>query len=545
MVLFLGVFIFLLNINFVSSICYIETSASTCTNNGNNIVVRLSDSTNAHGGLATQSNYDNVLCCEEGTGSLTCSGTNKVIGLASVTNSHAERPELTNYINNVCYDGLANCGFVNSTLASNEREVIGLSSDTNAHLGGFNDYKSITNNRRIVCTAVSSPASCDLTSALWETTTTSEGNSIDMIVDGTPECGDVGVEISFEVLQGSTVIATPAPVAFAAGNTQVNGTWTNVGPAGTYTFRATVVANPSETQTSSNSLLVNAVPPWCTDGVPPDPVLCSDYTNENDCESNICGVDVDSSSFGGTGVDCDAPGTNCDCGWDAGSCGPSVTYNGARCGDNIIQASNNEQCDGTEWGPITSCSNFTLTSGTGLICNPPGTPNECQFNTSSPYCTGTAGPCGNNVINPGETCDGIFSPSVNSCNDLDDFTGGDLSCVGCQIDTTQCTGGSSSNDAGTCHYTQDTIDNCDDGFLTLTWITSWEWDPGCTGSCQTQNQALMNQCIADNGLVDSLACPAQIPLPFFTFYNLLAALVVIAFVYWVIEVRKSRKKGKQ
>ena len=40
-----------------------------------------------------------------------------------------------------------------------------------------------------------------------------------------------------------------------------------------------------------------------------------------------------------------------------------------------------------------------------------------------------------------------------------------------------------------------------------------------------------------------MQCPAQIPLPFFGAYNIIAALAAIAVIYVIIEM--NRKKGKK
>ncbi len=543
LILSLGIILFLLNIGFVSSICYIETSSATCTNNGNNIVMRLSASTNAHGELAGQGNYNNVLCCEEGSGDTTCIANNEILGLASVTNAHAERPELTSYVNNVCYDGLANCGFVNTTLASNEREIIGISADTNAHLGGFNDYKSITNNRRIVCTVVSSPASCDLTGASWESPNANVGGSVEMIVDGSLECG--GVEISFEVLQGSNVIATPAPVNFGSGSTQVNGTWANVGPADStpYTFRATVVSNPSETQTSSNSLLVEEEPEYCS--VVPV-VYCRDYTNvinsgeapQSDCDNNACVIDVESSFSSSLGIDCDASNVDeCFCYWNTtiSSCEPGISYLDApACGNGIREGG--EICDGADKDGY-ACTDFDEYTGGTLSCN-----SNCNGFIFT-QCNGYVACDNDGIRDTGEVCDGTDTDGF-SCADFDEYTGGPLGCSNCNFNFGQCTGTPAGNGVGTCFYTADTTDTCDDeetpGLLVITWLTSWEWSPENPGQNDPQN--LAGQCAADNGVEDSLACPAQIPLPFFSIGNLIAAVVLIALIYWTINVRKGRKK---
>ena len=285
----LSLIILFLNIGFVSAVaCWVQsgtspsTAASNCRNsqiNGTNgsVIMYLSGTTNTHGALESQATYNNVLCCSVGAGSTTCDGTNKILGLSSARNAHAERPEFSNYTgNNVCYSSLINSFAASGTSpGENEVKVIPLSSGTNAHIGAYN---------LTVYSEVSLPIFCDLTSASWQSTETLNGTSVVMLVGGT-NCG--GETISFEVKRGSTSCGSgslsdcipPANVPFGQ-----NGLWT-AGPASdtNYSFTATVVGT-SETQDSSNELHVLASCPY-----EPPPVLCSGYTNANDCNSNICG----------------------------------------------------------------------------------------------------------------------------------------------------------------------------------------------------------------------------------------------------------------
>ncbi|MBI1972493.1 DUF4215 domain-containing protein, partial [Candidatus Woesearchaeota archaeon] len=108
------------------------------------------------------------------------------------------------------------------------------------------------------------------------------------------------------------------------------------------------------------------------------------------------------------------------------------------------------------------------------------------------------------------------------------------------VTTTNVTTNQTSN-IGTCYYTESTSDTCDDdGFLTVDLNAVWVWDPACDASCQANNQASATAC---QSTTEAFQCPAQIPLPFFGFYNLLAALVLIAVIYLAINLRK--RKGKR
>lgn len=104
----------------------------------NNTVLGLSGLTNAHGELWNQSSYDYILCCDFG-GNHDCDGTNKILGLSSPTNAHAEIPSLDNYPADVCYGNLE-CRNVTGNCNPYEIKMLSLSSETNAHIGGFDDY---------------------------------------------------------------------------------------------------------------------------------------------------------------------------------------------------------------------------------------------------------------------------------------------------------------------------------------------------------------------------------------------------------------------
>jgi len=106
------------------------------------------------------------------------------------------------------------------------------------------------------------------------------------------------------------------------------------------------------------------------------------------------------------------------------------------CGDGTIQPG--EECDLSNWGPITNCSGLDLFTGGTLSCD-----QECFFNTSG--CTGVAGgSCGDNIIQVGEDCDGTNFGPITACWNLDGFTGGTLSCIAtgthrCHFNTSACT----------------------------------------------------------------------------------------------------------
>jgi len=550
----LGFLFLILFIGSVSAVdmCWVEAISDDCVTNNGKVVMSVSDATNAHGALAGQGVFAPVLCCNFGQGDTTCSSIldlftnqpiNKVLGLSSSTNAHAEAPDLAspNYNNGVCYDSLKDCSSIDVgfNCVVSEIEVVYISSNetqlyTNAHIeeAGLTSQNYDTK----ICCVIELPMQCDLTSAEWQYEEVMEGADVGAILNGT---GCSGEEISFEIFRGSTSCdsidgcVNPANVVFAAGSNSVAGTW-SAGPIhdNEYHFAAKVVANPDESVPSSEPDLLVLV------GCPydPEPVVCSDYTVESHCNSNICGIDVQDGVP--SSIDCSDPGITCACVWDDNECKASWEGGpGSYCGDGNINSG--EQCDGSSaWGNITNCSNFDAFTGGSLSCD------NCQFNTS--LCTGGVdeGYCGDDVINPGETCDGSSAwEPIEGCRDFDDFTSGTLVCTACQFDTSQCTGGAEGvgDEVGICIYTQYTNDTCDDdGYLDFTWTGEWIWDEGCDANCRIANADKEVLCEEAGG--KRLVCPAQIPLPFFNIYSFVAALTIIALIYVILILRKEKRK---
>lgn len=110
--------------------------------------------------------------------------------------------------------------------------------------------------------------------------------------------------------------------------------------------------------------------------------------------------DIDESNCGDS--TCEGDETCSSCAQDCGDCPPV-------CGDGIIDE--NEQCDGSNWGMITGCTDFGNFTGGELACS------QCYFDTSgciSEY-------CGDAVCSPSE--DPVSCPEdcsyPDSCEDSD------------------------------------------------------------------------------------------------------------------------------
>ena len=127
---------------------------------------------------------------------------------------------------------------------------------------------------------------------------------------------------------------------------------------------------------------------------------------------------------------------NSDCSIDYSECVAKPTK---LCGNGVLDASNNEFCDGTQ-SMFKSCAEWSdeFDGGT-LACN-----SDCTIDDSG--CTQKyVAQCGNNILDPGEECDGskyAFSETKTGCNAYAPtiYQKGTLSCNDdCTVNTSACT----------------------------------------------------------------------------------------------------------
>lgn len=113
---------------------------------------------------------------------------------------------------------------------------------------------------------------------------------------------------------------------------------------------------------------------------------------------------------------------------------------------------------------------------------------------------------------------------------------------------------------GSCSYTEDTTDDCEDGFLSYSWIGNWTWgntiyaDPGNEDYLENPvgewhydpkdgvGVRMYEKCVKGETMIP---CPAQIQLPFFGVYSLVIAVAIIVLVYILISKKKKRKSKKK
>ncbi|MFW6233103.1 MAG: hypothetical protein ACOC3Z_00400, partial [Nanoarchaeota archaeon] len=140
-----GIFIFIfiiLLLGIVSSECVIKEK-DDCPDYQK--VIGVSNEDGGHGENYSQENYDYYLCCDNFLGpnrENVSNVNNLVLKLSDVTNAHAELSSQNNYDNEVFY-GYVDCINQEGDCPEGYTGVASLSSETNAHIG---EYKTYTDN---------------------------------------------------------------------------------------------------------------------------------------------------------------------------------------------------------------------------------------------------------------------------------------------------------------------------------------------------------------------------------------------------------------
>ena len=421
--------------------CAIVPRTDCVASSGNYIVMGLASTTNSHGELSTQSNYNYVLCCNGGSGSTTCAsdGSNKILGLSSSTNAHAESPSQSNYpaADNVCYGDFQCVTTTSSSCPStNPIQMVSLTSVTNAHIGGFADYTT-----KICCQGNLAGPVCTLDAAggtaSWGTTEAIVGATVGLTVHESAGC--IGKSISIQVKKHGLIDTnvgssfTSTFVSDGAGGVKATASWTVPSDAvkgDTYYFVATA-SNPSS-HIISNVLLIMD-PNFCN-----TISTCSGYTAQADCSSDSSLCNVASTEVNGIMQDSTFCSTHsCSCSWNSATnvCGPTWgNPSGPVCGNHITETG--EDCDaGPSNGktgngdPCSACSSSCTVVGIdpnqcGGAC-PEGT-TLCSDGTCSANCHHTdtdVAPCNyNGVCDAGEGC------SCPDCSNQQDHCNSGLTC---------------------------------------------------------------------------------------------------------------------
>ncbi len=296
-----------------------------------NIMMGLSDSTNAHGELASQVNYAYVVCCNFAA-STQCStdNSNKVLGLSADTNAHAEAPDASppQYTtSNVCFNDLSCISTTSACGADHPVGIVSLSASTNAHVGSVGTYIS-TGGVNICCTSLTY-----ITSAFWSKNGFTKVSKIDVIPDKTsvqeilknsqlPQSTNVKFELYrkaaffffsdklFKTTSTKTDINGKAVQSWLITQTDldaVKGTQSYNDLK--FYFKVLNVDNSNQLITSSDDLGINVLDStFCS-----DKFVCGDYAQTSCTNNDPCSVAANSVPVG---ISCTDGTTNCFCSWD-------------------------------------------------------------------------------------------------------------------------------------------------------------------------------------------------------------------------------------
>ena len=454
-----------------------------------------------------------------------------------------------------------------------------------------------------VCTPIT--GQCTFSSASWSTSTAVEGEIVGLNVVGS-NCNGQFVNYSINEADCVPLIGcsytpiTSFSGTFPSTNWATQWNFDNGGANSNpeYVFTARLSSNSSVTASSGDLVVTQAVPPplcgngaitsgetcddgdtssgdgcsstcqtesgWTCNGQPSvctlNPPVCGNgvcNAGENstscpqDCPAPACQITASSWSATqrteGQSVNLNVQGTNCNgqsvsfivweydttSGDDPVSVNPaSVLFSGnSATGIWVSEWQNDGPLGGDpEYYFISNVVGSSLSSGTSsgqlLNVNQSASVSQC----------GNIATCGNypdSISCNNDACDVAENsvPNGVDCNDPNVA----CSCLW-NVSTSACdahVGGI----AGSCAYTQQTTDDCSDGFLTFSWTAQWTWLPG--KSPADDPDGIYLTCVSGSAVHE---CPAQIALPFFSFYNLIVAVIVIGLVYWVLAMRKSGRK---
>ncbi|HTY44181.1 MAG TPA: hypothetical protein VMC80_02985 [Patescibacteria group bacterium] len=589
----ISIFIIFLSIELISSSDFeIRTRTNCQTAPWNNIIMGLSDASNAHGQVWNASSYGGgitdypyVLCSNE-TGTHDCSikshpvygaevPENKIIGLYSLTDSHAEGTSGTLYTNNVCYQGLV-CKTVADTCPSDYPiDLLNLSSSTNAHLGTGAGYSTA-----ICCQYTGfAGASCALVNATFGYTSTQENGPVPLIVEGT-NC-PAQTAINYSIWRQNYFLGVPTTVDLF--NWSI-GTFDRLSwiaklvggdTSDTFFFKAKTLVTGSEFSSmdgnGNKTLSVSRqTPDYCA-----DKVICDAYKDSQNCSQDPC-----TPKAAATDPGCTA-GLSCACTWNSATskCELTTTYvpqpivtpncftmcynytlqeyfnypgNSCPAGTSIQP---NGICDASD-----GCYSADCVDGAQASCTAGATCSSGKCNTAGQTCQNESG-CGsgytlcyNQTIgltfcNAGNGCPSTEQPPVGpgvcgpgeGCSSAACTPGGPTKTDSCASGS-YCQAGACYSPlavSGGCIFHETTVNDCSaNGQLVYSWTSDWTGAP-----------ADRPDYCADGRRVAPCAAQAALPFDFGTTQIILTILLILI-IYFLIIYRKkifkhSRKKKRK
>lgn len=167
--------------------------------------------------------------------------------------------------------------------------------------------------------------------------------------------------------------------------------------------------NPHASTSAWTPIAGCAPPSVCGNGKVESGEQCDGGVGERQCKDL---------GFAGGTLDCHRKGHPSACRFDTSGC--------TMCGNNTVDTSAGEACDGTDLGGK-DCQSAGFYKGT-LGCT-----STCALDTSKCH------NCGNGTLESGEACDGTAFPAGTTCQALG-YGGGTLACTGaCALDKSGCT----------------------------------------------------------------------------------------------------------
>lgn len=514
--LMLGVFL----INFVSAAdqCKIDTLAN-CGATGWVTIFKMANSSNSHLSISSASNsYPYAFCCNIAGLSISfgtpCSG-NSLVKVSAGSNGHAGLPT-SSYSVSIC-DTSSTLSVVNCSGAG-AIQGFSLSNTTNAHVGGYSDYST-----KVCFSRTSKPVlywSGDGNNVI----TTIDYKSTDGVYLIAENTGLADGPVNFEIYERDTLLDDKirtssdgnAIVGMVSGG-KATGIWeiTATDLSKTPSDYDNFYFNIDDVSGESEELSITGANP------------CSLSSANWDSSVGYKGVPITMNAFGtctnGNGIEFEVKRTSDDSvvetieGTISGN-KASVDFTPSDVGSYYFTAysTSSSEDSGDLNVEVYNCVEKAVNICSGYLDSSSCNSDVCGVASDSlPL-----------EINCSEVdCSCFWESSSNEC-------GGNWAepCIGSECDGL--------NLIGSCFYNENSEDNCDDGLLTYSWDAIWTWDPLNTEHYDPNSKE--SKCIDGS---NQIVCPAQAQLPFFTWYNALIALVIIAIIYFaLVKKKKSSKK---
>ena len=522
---FLG-FLFLLIGNVFALSCNVKSTPDSA----NGVIMALSDTTNAHGedSRSGESNYDYSISCDfEGTDS--CIGKNNVLRLSDTTNAHAELWDYDgSYGTDICFGGLECRNTTKDSCLADEMEIVSLYDTTNAHLGGFDDYS-----QKICC-----KWDYNLYWA-WEKTgePVSEvkvGSEVKLVLNNSGVDYDLNFIIKTDNLFLDNDILPRDRTGAIIGESKDKGDFLNsegswfitqddydeAGDTDQFYFILNSVSGKDEGVYLK--VLPGSTGVWCSD-FNGDEVNCNAEPYNSPAANRS--VTKKQRTFDGVIYECsESLGGNyelgCKCTWDDLTSGCAGATEAISVVDTTVAP---------------HCANGVMDKGIedGIDCNSLET---------------VGGECGACVL-----IDGVMQVATHCTNNTMDWDEAGLDCGG--FDCGICSYAISFPKIGSCSYVSQGEDDCEDGFLEYAWTGNWAWSHevfsdrnnefsnvesdyvGVDGAWHYDPLKMSENCI---GGINTIACPAQIQLPFFGFFGIVASLILISVIYGFLIFNKKK-----